>query len=211
MRHARFVISCVALLAATVLSGCGTNQPVAQNGTSTASSHHVAHVTLPSGTSIDIALATPLTSETAGVGSGWTGTTRNTSLLNGRSVIPAGSAVAGTVTGVKPAHKGDRAMLDLGLTSITIDGRSYRVNGSTESIIAGSTRARNLGAIGAATVAGAVIGHQINNSDKGTVIGGLVGAGAATAVVAESEGYQVVLKAGTPLTFTTNEALAVSL
>ena len=39
---------------------------------------------------------------------------------------------------------------------------------------------------------------------KGTVIGGIVGGGVATGVVAKSKGYQVVLKEGTPLTFTTS-------
>ena len=37
----------------------------------------------------------------------------------------------------------------------------------------------------------------------------LVGAGTATAVVSQTKGWQVVLKEGTPLTFTTNEAVAM--
>jgi hypothetical protein len=212
MRHAHF-ISSVALVAATVLSGCRTEQQVAQNGTnntsSGTSSKRVAELTLPSGTSIDVTLATPLTSETASVGNAWTGSIRNASVLDGRNVIPAGSAVAGTVTSVKAARKGDRAMLELGMTSITVGDRNYRVRGSMESITAGSTRARNLGAIGAATVAGAVAGHAVSGSDKGTIVGGLIGGGAATGVVSQTKGWQVVLKEGTPLTFTTNEAVAV--
>jgi len=59
------------------------------------------------------------------------------------------------------------------------------------------------------TAAGAVVGHQIGGSDKGTVIGAIVGAGAATGVVSQTKGWQVVLKQGTPLTFTTSEAVAV--
>jgi hypothetical protein len=210
MRHARLIISCAALFAVIGLSGCRSDQPVAQNGTSK-SSDRVASLTLPSGTSIDVTLATPLTSETAGVGTAWTGSIRSTTALNGHNVIPAGSSVTGTVTAAKPAQKGDRAMLDLGLSSITVGDHTYRVLGSTEAVIAGSPRARNLGAIGAATVAGAVIGHQIGHSDKGTVIGGLIGGAAATGVVSQTDGYQVVLKAGTPLTFTTSEAFAVRL
>jgi hypothetical protein len=100
-------------------------------------------------------------------------------------------------------------MLDLALTSVNVGNHRYAVRGNTEAIIAGSPRARNLGAIGAATVAGAVIGHAIGGSDKGTIIGGLIGGGAATGVVAETKGWQVVLKSGTPLTFTTSEAVAV--
>jgi hypothetical protein len=44
---------------------------------------------------------------------------------------------------------------------------------------------------------------------KGTVVGAVVGGGAATGVVSQSKGWQVLLKQGTPLTFTTSEAVAV--
>ena len=212
MRHAHFITS-VALVAAAVLAGCRGEEQLAQNGTSKTSGDvkHVAETTLPSGTSIDVTLGTTLTSENASVGNAWTGSTRNAAVLDGRNVIPAGSSVSGTVTSVRPAKKGDRAMLDLGLTSITVAGRNYRVGGTTEAVVAGSTRARNLGAIGAATVAGAVIGHQVGGNDKGTIIGAVVGGGAATGVVSQTKGYQVVLKEGTPLTFMTNQAVAVRL
>ena len=139
---------------------------VAQNGTNNTSPSRVAELTLPSGTSIDVTLGTALTSETASVGSPWSGTTRSASVVDGRNVIPAGSPVAGTVTGVTAAHKGNRAMLDLGLTSVTVDGRSYRVNGTTEAVIAGSPRARNLGAIAAGTAAGALVGRAVSGSGK---------------------------------------------
>ena len=204
MRHAHFVICSVALVAATVLSGCRTEQQGAQNGTSNT-------VTLPSGTSVDVTLATQLTSENASVGDAWTGSIRNASVLDGRNVIPAGSAVSGTVSAVKAAQKGDRAMLDLGLTSITVAGHRYTVHGSTEAIIAGSTRARNLGAIAGSAAGGALIGKAVSGTGKGTLIGAIVGGGAATGVVAASDGYQVVLKQGTPLTFTTSERVAVRL
>ena len=205
------LLSCFALVAAVGLSGCRSEEQTAQSGTNTSgtSASQEARLTLHPGTVIDVSLATPLTSETATVGSPWTGSVRNGIVVDGKNVIPAGSAVAGTVTSVQEARKGDRAMLDLGLTSVTVDGHSYRVHGSMESVIAGSTRARNLGAIGAATVAGAVVGHQVGGSRKGTIIGGLIGGGAATGVVSQTKGWQVVLKEGTPLTFTTDDAVAV--
>lgn len=208
MRHAHFITG-VALVAATVLAGCRDGNQVTQNGTNSTPTR--ATSTLPSGTSIDITLNTALTSETASVGNTWTGSTRNASVLDGRNVIPAGSSVTGTVTSVQAAKKGDRAMLDLGLTSVTVDGHSYDVRGSTEAVIAGSPRARNLGAIAAGTAAGALVGKAVSGSNKGTIIGAVVGGGAATGVVSQSKGWQVVLKEGTPLTFTTNESVAVRL
>ena len=194
-------ISLFALVAAVVLAGCGSQQEAAQStGNNTATSQ----VTVPSGTSLDVTLGTSLSSEDASVGDAWTG-----SVLNGRDGIPAGSVVSGTVSAVKAAKKGERAMLDLALSSITIGDHRYPVHGSTEAIIAGSTRARNLGAIAASAAGGALIGKAVSGTGKGTLIGAIVGGGAATGVVAASDGYQVVLKSGTPLTFTTSEAVAV--
>lgn len=197
-------ISLFAVAATTVLSGCQTDQKAAQNTDNNPAASQVAHVTIPSGTSLDVTLDTSLSSESASVGDAWSGT-----ILNGRDGIPAGSAVSGTVSAVKAAKKGDRAMLDLKLASITVGGRSYRMDGSTEAIIAGSTRARNLGAIAGSAAAGALIGRAVGGSGKGAVVGGVVGGAAATGVVAGSKGYQVLLKSGTPLTFTTSEAVAV--
>lgn len=197
------------LAAATVLSGCSTEQKSTQNATENTSTARVAYLNVPSGTSLEVTLNTALTSETASVGDVWTGSIQNAVIVDGRDVIPAGSAVAGTVTAVKPAHKGDRAMLDLGLKSVTVGGRSYEVHGTTEAIIAGSTRARNLGAIAGSAAAGALIGKAVSGSNKGAVVGGVVGGGVATGVVSQTEGYQVVLKQGIALTFTTNEPVAV--
>ncbi len=166
---------------------------------------------LPSGTSIDITLDTGLSSETVTVGTPWSGVLRNAIYAEGRDIASAGSAVGGTVTSVFAAKRGERAALDLGLSWFDGVGRRYSVRGSTPSIIAGSTRARNLGAIAAATAAGAVAGHAIGGSDKGTLIGAVIGAGAAAGVVSQTRGWQVLLKPGMPLTFTTTQTVAVRL
>ncbi len=207
-------ITSFTLIAAFALLGCKSDDQASLSTgsnptTSGIATARVADLNLPSGTSINVTLGTSISSESANVGDSWTGVVASPVIVNGRTLAPAGSVANGTVTGVTPARKGDRAMLDLGLTSFTVGDRSYRVHGSTEAIIAGSTRARNLGVIGAATAAGAVIGHAIGGSGKGTLIGAIVGGGAATGAVAKTKGWQVVLKQGTPLTFTTNEAVAV--
>jgi hypothetical protein len=197
-------ISLFALAAAAVSSGCRNDQQGARDDGKNAATTNVAYTTVPSGTSLDVKLSTSLSSENAGIGDEWTG-----SIVNGRDGIPAGSVVHGTVRAVTAARKGERAMLDLALSSITIGGHRYPVRGGMEAITAGSPRGRNLGAIGAATAAGAIVGHAIGGSGKGTVVGAVVGGGAATGVVSQTKGWQVVLKSGTPLTFTTGEALAV--
>ena len=168
-------------------------------------------ITVPAGTSVAVSVNTKISSENAQVGDTWVGVVKDAVVVDGRTVIPAGSTVTGTVTAAKPAVKGDRAMLDLGLSSVNVNGRSYNVSGGTEPIIAGSTRARNLGAIAGGAVAGAIIGKAVGGSGKGALIGGLLGGAAAGAGTAASKGYQVVLKEGTDLTFTTNESVTVPL
>lgn len=202
MRHV-LSIPILTLVAAVSLSSC-VDQKSAENSGGNSGDAHMAQLTIPSGTSLEVMINTTLSSEQASVGDAWSG-----SVITGRDGIPAGTVVNGTVTGVKPAQKGDRAMLDLGLTSINVGGQSTPAHGTTESIIAGSTRARNLGAIAGSAAAGALIGKAVTGTGKGAVVGAVVGAGAATGVVAASDGYQVVLKSGTPLTFTTTEAMAV--
>jgi hypothetical protein len=203
VRHA-ISTSIIALVATVCLTSCLGDQKTAENSSDKSADSHVAQLTIPSGTSIEVAVNTTLSSEGASVGDGWSG-----SVITGREGIPAGSVVNGKVTAVKPARKGDRAMLELGLTSINVGGHDTPVLGSTEAIIAGSTRARNLGAIAGSAAAGALVGKAVSGTTKGAVVGAAVGAGAATGVVASSDGYQVVLKSGTPLTFTTTEAMAV--
>jgi hypothetical protein len=166
-------------------------------------------ITVPSGTQVAITLNTKLNSETAQVGDAWTGVVKDNVVVGEKTVIPAGSVVSGTVSAVKPAEKGDRAMLDLAVDGLTVEGSQYRVHATTEAIVAGSTRARNIGAVAGGAAAGALIGRAVGGSGKGALIGGLLGGAAAGGAVAKSKGYQVELKEGTQLTFTTSEAVAI--
>ena len=164
--------------------------------------------TLPSGTRFDVVLGSDLSSETAGVGDGWHGTVQEAVATENGGMISAGSEVDGVVTGVIPAKRGLRAMLDLGVRHISVNGHNEAVNASTESVIAGSPRARNLGAIAGSAAAGALIGSQVGDGRNKTV-GALLGGGVATAVVAGSKGYQVRLKTGTVMSFTVNQTVAM--
>lgn len=165
-------------------------------------------ITVPSGTAIAVTLNDQISSETAKVGDTWTGVVKNSIVIDEKTVIPAGSTVQGTVTAVKPAAKGDRALLDLSVTSLGVEGTDYSATATTPAIEAGSTRARNLGAIAAGTGAGALVGGAVGGK-KGALIGGLIGAAGSGGAVAASKGYQVVLKQGTELTFNTTRSVNI--
>jgi hypothetical protein len=165
-------------------------------------------ISMAAGTPIKVEVTAAITSETAQAGDAWSGKVQDNVIVGDRVLIPAGSTVSGVVKGSRPAKKGDRAMLLLGVNSVNVHGKDIAVSGSTDSIIAGSTRARNLGAIGGGAAAGAVIGHAIGGSGKGSLIGALIGGAATSAVISGTKGYQVTIKPGTQITFVTDEPAA---
>jgi hypothetical protein len=167
-------------------------------------------VTVPAGTGVKVAVAAKITSETAQAGDTWTGTVQDAVIVGDRVVIPAGSQVTGVVTGAVPAERGSRAVLVLALKSVEVNGKSHALAAGTDSIIAGSTRARNLGAIAGGAAAGALIGKAVGGSGKGALIGGLIGGAAATGAVAKSKGYQAEVKEGAEMVFTVNDAVVMN-
>lgn len=157
---------------------------------------------IPAGTVLEVTLSEQISSETAQSGDTWSGTLVNAISAEGAQIAPAGAVVHGEIEGAKGAERGDRAMLDLRVTSIEIDGNSRKVSADTEPVIAGSPRARNLGAIAGGAAAGALIGKAVGGDAEDAAAGAIIGGTAAGVGVAASRGYQVVLKSGTQLSFT---------
>lgn len=157
---------------------------------------------IPAGTSLEVALSSEISSETAKAGDAWSGTLAGPLSVEGKEIAPAGAVVHGEVEAAKEAERGDRAMLDLRITSIEIDGRSRDLKADTEPVIAGSPRARNLGAIAGGAAAGALIGKAVGGEAEDAAAGAIIGGTAAGVGVAASRGYQVVLKSGTQMSFT---------
>lgn len=161
-------------------------------------------VEVPAGTALAITVNAQISSETAQAGDAWEGTVAQPVVIGVAAPIPAGSVVHGVIKAVKPAQKGDRAMLQLAVTSISVNGTSHNVSATGEEIVAGSTRARNVGAVAGGAAAGALIGKAIGGSGKGAAIGALVGGAATAGAVAGTKGYQVVIKEGSQIEFRTD-------
>lgn len=153
------------------------------------------------GSYLHVTFDTAISSETAQAGDSWTGTLKDPVYAKDQVALPAGSVVHGTVKDAKAAAKGDRASLTLTVDAVDVGGRSWPVPATADPIVAGSTRLRNVGAVAGGAGVGAILGRAIGGS-KGTLIGGLLGGAAAGGAVARSKGYQVVVKAGTTMTFT---------
>lgn len=157
--------------------------------------------TVAAGTAVSISIDEAISSQTAHAGDSWTGTVKEAVIVGSAAPFPAGSTVHGVIEGVQGAEKGSRAYLVLRVTSIEANGSTHEVSASADSLIAGSTRKRNLGAIAGGAAAGALLGKAIGGSGKGAVIGGILGGAAATGAVAASKGFQVEVEKGKVMTF----------
>jgi hypothetical protein len=194
------LVSSALLLAALAVSGCGGAGEKGADATTLGTSRK-SGPQVPSGTRLTVQITTPVSSETAQAGDGWEGTTTGDIVVGDEVLVPSGTTVRGKVRNVLPAKKGDRAMLDLEVSSLEIGGEPVDVTAYSEPVIAGSPRARNLGAIAGGAAAGALIGKAVGGEGKDAATGAIIGGAAATAGVAASKGYQVVLQSGTVMEF----------
>jgi len=134
----------------------------------------------------------------------------------GRVVVPAGSRVTLTVDHIDPGNDQNQpdGRLSLIVTSVSIDGKAVPVTAHLDPVahqMVGRGITKDEAArIAAGTAIGAVAGQVIGKNTKSTVIGGAVGAVAGTAVAVRYAYRDVVVPAGTTITFTLTEQLAAA-
>jgi hypothetical protein len=168
--------------------------------------------TVPSGTSIEVQLPAAISTKTAKVGNRVSANLTNDLVVDGKVIARAGSLLQGSVTEVISGSKQIGGTPTLGLTfdNLTLaDGSDTTVNGTVTQVAVKSDKGRDAAKIAGGAVAGAVIGHQVD-SDKGKIIGGLLGAAAGT-VAARKTGTEVELPAGTVIGFTLNSPVNVTM
>lgn len=155
-------------------------------------------ITVPDGTNLSIRLDTAVSSESSSIESPVRGEITQAVIVDGVPVIPAGSAVSGTVTHAEPSGKvKGLASLGLEFNTLTIGNDTHRIN-ARFSRTAASTKKADAQKIGIPAAGGAIIGAIIGGK-KGAAIGATAGGGAGTAVVLATPGKEVVLPAGTVL------------
>ncbi|HUU14112.1 MAG TPA: hypothetical protein VM182_10425 [Terriglobia bacterium] len=198
-------------LLALAMIGCqsGTEQTESETSgaegaaTSTqASGPQTVKVTIPAGTPLQVRLGQTIDTGTTKEGTAFEGTLAEALVVNGTTVAPVGSDVAGQVTHVVSSGRLSRpAELSLVLNSLTPTGDS-EIGISTDawSMKGESHKKRNIEMIGGGGGAGAVIG-AITGGKKGAAIGGAVGAGAGTGVAAATGKKEIELAPETKLTF----------
>jgi hypothetical protein len=188
-----------------LLSSCMDGSKIAQaNGSGSEAT--LSSPSVLQGTEISVALGSNISSGTAKVGDAWHGTVTENVTTRNETVIPPGSEVDGVIAGVIPAMLGSPAMLDLSVHSIRVNGHIESIAANSEPVIAGSLRARNLGAIfsGAAVVEQG--GRGVDGGNTATA-GGFIRRAAIAHVPGRFKGREVVLSTFTVMNFTVSRTV----
>jgi hypothetical protein len=162
--------------------------------------------TIPDGTQVQVRFIDNLTSETANEGSNFHATLEQAIVANGQTLYPKGADVTGQIVRAhRSGRLSDPGELELVLTSIAFDGRSYPVQTQPFQIKGESHTKSNVGKIGGGAALGTIIG-AIAGGGKGAAIGAGVGAGAGTGVAAATGKKEAKIESEAVLTFVASGA-----
>jgi hypothetical protein len=166
-------------------------------------------ITIPEGRVLRVSLRTPVASDTSAVEDPVTADLQSPVVVDGLTVLPAGTELHGNVTNVARSGKvKGRAQLSLRFSSVAVRGERLDIRTASIAREAQATKKKDTAKIGIPAAGGALIGGIIGGK-KGAAIGAGVGGGAGTAAVLSTRGEEVRLAAGTPLSVRLTEPLTV--
>ncbi len=168
------------------------------------------NVTIPAGTALTIRIDQRISAKTSHAGETFTGEVVNPILGGDGGVLVAkGSPVGGVVAAAhKRGHFKGRSLLELQLTSLTLNGKQYPL--TTKDLVEskkGKGR-RSAAMIGGGAGLGMLVGG-IATGGVGLVVGGLVGGGAGTAAAGATGNRDLDIPAESVVRFTLAEDLVV--
>jgi serine/threonine-protein kinase len=168
-------------------------------------------VTIPAGTTLHLALDTPLSSETAVEGQTITGTIAKALRVDGAEALPVGSRVSGSLRHAASAGQaGGRGEMTLVFDSVEPpDGGGTTIAARPLAVRAPAPRRKDSNAIVAGLrEVGSAVGGLIGGKD-GAAAGGVVGGAAATVIVSSQKGREVTLPASAALSIELREPATV--
>jgi hypothetical protein len=130
-------------------------------------------------------------------------------------VIPAGATVTLTIAQLAVSeNKSDPGKLELRATRVTIDGKSYALEGTSTEVeheLKGrGVQVGDAAKVGAGAAAGAVVGRVLSGKKKGAVVGGVIGAAAGAAAASQSYDRDVIVAAGAKIVITLKEGVTIA-
>jgi hypothetical protein len=166
-------------------------------------------VTIPDGSVLRVSLRTPVASDTSAIEDPVTADLQSPVVVDGRTVLPAGTDLHGNVTSVARSGKvKGRAQLSVRFSSLVLHGERLAIRTASIAREAQGTKKKDTAKIGIPAAGGALLGGIIGGK-KGAAIGAGVGGGAGTAAVLSTRGEEVRLAAGTSLSVRLTEPLTV--
>jgi hypothetical protein len=160
----------------------------------------VREVTLPAGTTLRLKLATAVGSDTSTVEDQVRATIRQAVVIEGQTVLPAGTEVIGTVTAVERSGRvKGRARVAYRFDTLRHDDESYRIRTALLAHQAEATKRQDATKIAAGAGAGAVLGAVLGGGG-GAAKGAAIGGAAGTGVVLATRGKEVRLGPGANVT-----------
>lgn len=187
------------LIVMAAMSGC-TKEASKAEELSKSSAPSTETLVVPTGTSLVAVLQTPLSTDANASGDPFAATIVDAIVVDGRTVVPAGSRIDGVLRDVQASGKiKDRAQMTLVFQEI-IDsaGKAHAVSAQPLTIKAASEMKNDVLKIAAGGAVGAIIGAA-SGKKNGAVIGAAVGAGAGTILVLATKGEDVELSQGLKL------------
>jgi len=166
-------------------------------------------IIVPAGTALTVTVDQALGSKTSQSGQTFLATLAQPVTVSGKTAIPKGSSVTGTVVSAKAKGKiKGEGELVLSLRSITIRGQNYPIQtGTLDSTVKGKGK-RTAVTTGGGAAGGALIGG-LAGGGKGAGIGALVGAAGGLVGGAMTGNKQIEIPAESPLTFTLSKSLTL--
>jgi len=166
-------------------------------------------IVVPAGTVLTVITGQSLSSKTSTAGQAFVATLAQPVGAGGRTALPKGATVSGTVVTAKAKGKiKGEGQLDLVLTSISVRGRTFPIRTNLLSSTEKGKGKRTAATTGGGAAGGALIGG-IAGGGKGAGIGALVGAGAGLVGGAFTGNKQIELPAESALTFTLTSSLTL--
>ena len=169
-----------------------------------------ANVKIPAGTTLAIRINQHISVKTSHVGDPFDGEIAEPVMGdNGRMIVPRGTAVGGVVAAAhKRGHFKGASVLQLQLTSMTLNGTRYPLDTSSVTRTKKGKGKRSAAMIGGGTGLGMLAGG-LAGGGTGLLIGGLAGAGAGTAAAGLTGNGDIDIPAESLVRFKLAEGLSI--